>query len=319
MSLANIDLGPNAGQYIYLNSICNISAAAILYYEYALTLPREIQYLWPPHNKQGWFTTACLLNRYLAVIGHLPTVVSYFLSGSPTLCDDLHTFRKTLVVNMQIIAGLLCLVRVYALYSRSRRILSLLLTIGFGAIINASVMLVIAPRVGGEEILVISDIRGCNQFTPFIGGLYGALAWSGVLIFDSVVFSLTLYKALSVGRGVWLLDLIVRDGALYFSVLFIMNLINILMLWCSPPLLKNSTATLTSVLSTTLVSRLVLNLREQDSSISRVSTSIDPNHKFQAAPSPAELVVSTWDVTSIGAPDDRTKATSQARTVVGTP
>jgi Family of unknown function (DUF6533) len=164
---------------------------AILYYEYALTLPREIQYLWPPHNKLGWFTITCLLNRYLAVLGHIPAVVSYFLSGSKTVrhyletcrlwlrltersckslytsheecssnrirsCDDLHTFRKILVVTLQIIAGsrfreasfhltgldlheVLCLVRVYALYRRSRRILALLLTIGLGAFINASV------------------------------------------------------------------------------------------------------------------------------------------------------------------------------------
>ena len=217
---------------------------AILYYEYVLTLPREIQYLWPPHNKQGWFTIACLLNRYLAVLGYLPAVVSFFFSGSSTTvrhylekcrlwlrltehsckslytshdecssdrilsCDDLHTFRKILVVNIQIMAGckfqeasflltgldphqVLCLVRVYALYSRSRRILALLLAIGLGTFINASVcflpldpqmfvfifissffrkvMLVIAPRVGGEESHVISDIRGCNQYTPSIG------------------------------------------------------------------------------------------------------------------------------------------------------
>ena len=41
-----------------------------------------------------------------------------------------------------------------------------------------------------------------------------AIAWSGALIFDTVIFSLTLYKAFMIGRGVRLLNLIVRDGAL---------------------------------------------------------------------------------------------------------
>lgn len=35
----------------------------------------------------------------------------------------------------------------------------------------------------------------------------------GVLVFDSVIFSLTLYKAFTTGRGIRLLDVIVRDGA----------------------------------------------------------------------------------------------------------
>jgi Family of unknown function (DUF6533) len=54
----------------------------MLYYDYALTLPREILFLWPPHNKQGWFTLACLLNRYLPLLGTLPFVTTYFVPGS---------------------------------------------------------------------------------------------------------------------------------------------------------------------------------------------------------------------------------------------
>lgn len=34
----------------------------------------------PTHNKQGWFTSACLLNRYIPVLGSMiPVVVSYFI------------------------------------------------------------------------------------------------------------------------------------------------------------------------------------------------------------------------------------------------
>ena len=51
----------------------------VLYYDYFLTLPREIMFLWPPHNKQGWFTFGCLLNRYVPVLGTIPVVVSYLI------------------------------------------------------------------------------------------------------------------------------------------------------------------------------------------------------------------------------------------------
>jgi Family of unknown function (DUF6533) len=57
----------------------SVPSIVILYYDYILTLHREIRFLWPPHNKQGWFTIACLLNRYIPVLGYLPLVVSYFI------------------------------------------------------------------------------------------------------------------------------------------------------------------------------------------------------------------------------------------------
>ena len=51
----------------------------LLYYDYVLTLHREVQYLWPPHNEQGWFTLAWFINRYVPIIGKTPIAVSYFI------------------------------------------------------------------------------------------------------------------------------------------------------------------------------------------------------------------------------------------------
>jgi hypothetical protein len=48
---------------------------------------------------------------------------------------------------------------------------------------------------------------------PITNGTDGALAWIGMPIFDGVIFFLTLYKAFTLGKGVRLLDMIVRDGA----------------------------------------------------------------------------------------------------------
>jgi hypothetical protein len=56
-------------------------------------------------------------------------------------------------------------------------------------------------------------------------GPVAAIAWTGVLGFDSVIFSLTLYKAFTIGRGVRLLNVIVRDGASSSVIPWAMNLI----------------------------------------------------------------------------------------------
>jgi hypothetical protein len=65
----------------------------MLYYDYVLTLPREIQFLWPPHNEQGWFALACFLNRYIPIIGVLPFAVSYFIRVKPSARPSSLTFQ----------------------------------------------------------------------------------------------------------------------------------------------------------------------------------------------------------------------------------
>jgi hypothetical protein len=45
-------------------------------------------------------------------------------------------------------------------------------------------------------------------------------AWAGMLVFDSLVFCMTLYKSIVLSRlsGVNILDILLRDGELYLSV-----------------------------------------------------------------------------------------------------
>ncbi|KAI9443927.1 hypothetical protein H4582DRAFT_1045945 [Lactarius indigo] len=283
MSLAGINLGPHAAEYVYLNSITNIPPLAILYYDYLLTLPLEIQYLWYP-NKLGWFTVACLLNRYLPILGHIPLAVSYITRQDDLLvCEGLHLYHEAFGMFLQSLAGFLCLIRVYALYGRSLRILGILFMVGTGSILVGCWAMIGSRRAGAETIQVISGVTGCNQYMPREGGRYAALTWLGVLVFDSAIFSLTLYKAIRMGRGIRILDVIVRDGAMYYSALFAMNLTNILILLFAPPLLKNSTTSITNVLSITLVSRLMLNLRAQSTTQPGLPTSIESERRFQAA------------------------------------
>ena len=65
----------------------------ILYYDYVLTLPQEIQFLWPPHNKQGWFTLVCLSNRYIPMIGVLPVIISFLIPVNIAVRPSSLTFQ----------------------------------------------------------------------------------------------------------------------------------------------------------------------------------------------------------------------------------
>ncbi|KAH9981111.1 hypothetical protein BGW80DRAFT_309032 [Lactifluus volemus] len=271
----------------YLTTMFRISGIAIQYYDYVLTLSREIQFLWPPHNKQGWYTMACLLNRYLPLFGHLSFFITFLVPGDISVCQGLHVFHQGFMILSQALACALCLVRVYALFDRSRIVLGFLMGIILGAVINACLLM---AAIHGDRFILIYGFYGCNQMTSTPGGLYAALAWTGVLIFDLAIFSLTLYKAFEIGRGGRLWNVIVRDGTMYFLVLSIMNLGNILMLRFSPPLLKTSTSILTNVISNTLVSRLVLNLREQHAAIAGEPVLVETEWRFQSAEPTAEPI-----------------------------
>ncbi|KAH9953071.1 hypothetical protein BC827DRAFT_1159434 [Russula dissimulans] len=294
MSREPIDIGPHTAEDLWINSIIHVLTTVILYYDYILTLPQEIEFLWPPHNKQGWFTIACLLNRYIPIVGYLPDIVS---------CPHYEV---------------LCLIRVYALYGQSRRVLGFLAFTALILFVTGSGAFLASGLTGYHLIPVLSSFVGCLQFVPPVNGRRYAIAWACMSIFDILVFSLTLYKAFKIGRGIRLLDTIIRDGAMYFlyellfssfidktltipdSVLFIANLMNIFSLLYSPPFQKSSNTRLTNVLSTILISRLVLNLREQNSIVLHLPTTMETEHRFQAAlPGDQQSMTSVEDLPSV--------------------
>ena len=65
----------------------------MLYYGYLLTLPREIQFLWPLHSELGWYRLACFFNRYIPIIGVLPIVVLYLIPVNTAVRPSSLTFR----------------------------------------------------------------------------------------------------------------------------------------------------------------------------------------------------------------------------------
>src|ERR1700761_6381707 len=62
------------------------SLVAILYYDYALTFSREVEHFWPnPYYRTvrtGWVSFVFLLNRYFAILGHIPIVIGLIPSKS---------------------------------------------------------------------------------------------------------------------------------------------------------------------------------------------------------------------------------------------
>ncbi|KAJ3509242.1 hypothetical protein NLJ89_g5327 [Agrocybe chaxingu] len=81
-------------------------------------------------------------------------------------------------------------------------------------------------------------------------------------------------------KMVRLLNVLVRDGTLYFFVIFLVNLVNAFLFFLAPNNLKSVATTLSVMLTSVMISRLVLNLRSAPSAgINLITTREIPRPK----------------------------------------
>ncbi|THH16613.1 hypothetical protein EW146_g4064 [Bondarzewia mesenterica] len=171
-----------------------------------------------------------------------------------------------MVANQVVVCSLL-IMRTYALYGRSAKIFALLLTVGLVVVAIASWALV------DESNDAVANVQGCYVAISDATGIRVAVAWEGELFLDMVIFGLTVARTYQhrdvrtwsggLGRrNTGLVQLFLRDGALYFATITLANLLNILTYYLAPPMLKGGLSTFSTCISVTMMSRLMLNLHE---------------------------------------------------------
>jgi hypothetical protein len=82
-----------------------VSPGALLYYDYFLTFTEEVVHFWSP-LQCNWGTVIFLLNRYIAVFGHIPVVAQLFIPDSiKTTCSTLQLYHNCVTIVVQVIAA----------------------------------------------------------------------------------------------------------------------------------------------------------------------------------------------------------------------
>ncbi|KAI6041966.1 hypothetical protein EDC04DRAFT_2976078 [Pisolithus marmoratus] len=152
----------------------------------------------------------------------------------------------------------LFILRTYALYGKSNRLLTFLL---FTSIALASV---VAWSLVGQQGISAATLPGCHVVYNTKTAIQIAVAYEALCIFDTLIFGLTAYKTFKVGIRCEskpnLVVVLLRDGAIYFAIVAIANLANILLLYLAPELLKDGLSAFSMCIAVTMVSRLMLNL-----------------------------------------------------------
>ncbi|KZP23492.1 hypothetical protein FIBSPDRAFT_952013 [Athelia psychrophila] len=198
----------------------------ILYYDYSLTFADEVERFWN-RNNFTWTSLFFFINRYLVLLGNIPV-----------LCQGITNYHAFLEILSQLVIGIMLIMRVYAMYGRSRWIIVL-----FAIVIVVAVTVGCWANFSGPRAQTIEAIfyyAGCNGSLPQTQAIRLALAWMGQLGFDALVFFLTLYKSfvLRGSKSKHLISTLLRDGSLYFGIMTIFNVGNIVTIVTAPPYFK---------------------------------------------------------------------------------
>jgi len=186
-----------------------------------------------------------------------------FTNLAPQSCRSYTLFRQVLLVANQILVCILLTLRIYALYGTNLKILGYM--VGSGAVLA----IIACWSLFGQKSAPAEQASGCHIGLSRTTAIRLATAWEALFIYDSIIFGFTLYKTWSSRRDhhitrihVPLISLILRDGAIYFAVMALANLANILTFYLSGPFMKGGLSTFASSISVTMMSRLMLNLHE---------------------------------------------------------
>lgn len=257
--LATAALHLAAGKYF------QIAAFVMLVYDQILTFPDEVERIW----KQNWSgaTILFLINRYVTPLQFIVGIDAFQDPiWTKSACDRFVAFEGSSTVAMVAVCEMIMILRVYALYGRSRLILAFLLFLWVAQVTLSS----IGMRTGFAVPLPPGFV-GCifSSASP----LFPAL-WVTPLVTDCCIFFLTLWRTRTFirrSRRTPTIHLFLRDGLMYFLVIFMANLLNTLIFFLGPSDLKAVGASFSQLITATMISRLVLNLR----SLSYVSDSHD--------------------------------------------
>jgi len=246
-------------------------AVALLYYDYFLTFTREVEWIWLAPHKLSWASAFFFVNRYLSFFGHMPYVYEFFsfrndLARLP-ICIGLRNFRENACYVTQISVGFFLVARTYALWNKNKYILWLLI-ISLAAVVIYVLVIFILNHREYEDNIPGAILPYTCLFEISTASSYRLLsAWLGVLLFDALVFFISVYKVSQYARKERspILYILLRDGIVYFAIASLACVAVVLTFWPSAindPYSRGGAEILANCIASILASRLFLNLRD---------------------------------------------------------
>lgn len=238
---------------------------AILLYDYSLTFCNEVSWMWKGTNKLSAIPILFFIQRYFIILSVPALIFQYFWNSTdPNRLSTCETLTKIhygwIFVSQSIVAAILIL-RTHALYGHNKWVLGVLLTFALATTGSAVWALVAAPSIAFRQTEL--PPMGCILPIPFnsIKSYMPTIILAGCI--EVLVFALTLYKSVQVIKkeNSIVLRILLRDGALFFGIVSLSYIAVLVSFYVFDDHSRGNLATLATSLYSTLISRLILNLR----------------------------------------------------------
>ncbi|KAJ8501501.1 hypothetical protein ONZ45_g12129 [Pleurotus djamor] len=256
-------------------------ATTILFYDHLLTFGDEIQHIWKKPKTP--LSLLFLLNRYFAPPVFIICIIALFspdwtvetlvgfvypliiFSMDHFRCTSFAKFEGVLTLVTVMVAESMLILRVYAVYHQSRLVLVACLTVW---ITQLGLMSYILAHSGPVVIPRTPVTYGCILVADL--GSLNILFVVPSIVFDTTIFVMLMVALVKKARDhplSMMLQIILRDGILYFVVVFMLN-----SAWTGTGLglsmdLKNILSFPCTAMTNVLIGRLTLNLRKNSNSL----------------------------------------------------
>ncbi|KAJ7592378.1 hypothetical protein C8J56DRAFT_1046749 [Mycena floridula] len=166
-------------------------------------------------------------------------------------CRKYNLYRQLLLVAAQLFVSFLLTLRIYALFNRDRRIL-------WGTSGTAAVLFIAVcwPLFGQKSSTAPVPGIGCHIALSRDSAIRLAAAWEALFAYDTLLFCLTLCKTytrryyddsgIRIRVSAPLVSLVLRDGAIYFAVMALSTLANVMTFYFAGPFLRGGLSTFAS-------------------------------------------------------------------------
>ncbi|KAF8482368.1 hypothetical protein JB92DRAFT_3034464 [Gautieria morchelliformis] len=240
-----------------LQRYCLLSSSCMIFYEYLVTFDEEVNLIW--NYRQSTVTLLFFASRYA-------TPISMILD----LLSDCQTYIRSMfpVIAPLVILSRITILRTYALYTLNKRIL-----LSLGALwVVTTVLMALVLTSFGLGAAATAEICLLGRTLSKLVSVF----WAAQLVLDTTVFVLTVRKTSKYTRHrhprnpvTALVNVYLRDGAVYYVGVFGIHLLNFLITFVSLATIRSFSQTVSSV----LVCRLVLSLRKESERRSCLKTS----------------------------------------------
>lgn len=263
---------------------CAVAATILLYYDYLLTLPDEIRCIWK--RKFSFATVLFFVNRYVTLLYRTLMIIQMLPWSSlpedqaDTLCNGILRFNEVLTILLEVTVATFMSLRMYAIWSSDRRIFALVMLL---SLVQPVVNIYYYTKL--QIVAVPPPFTGCAETVLLPDAASSALSIFNrvfAISSDAVILILTWVKTAGIMRHFHslkiqtsLVNMLFRDGTVYFVFLLILNVVNLIAI---KEQAFGAIPALTDVITSILISRFMLNLRSvYTASDSDISSSFHPS------------------------------------------